>query len=48
VTAPTETVDGNLVPSATLDAQLWTAIKDDSIAAYAKTYPSTVAAQAAP
>jgi polyisoprenyl-teichoic acid--peptidoglycan teichoic acid transferase len=48
VTAPTQTVDGNLVPNATLDAQLWTAVKDDSIAAFATTNPSTVTAQAAP
>jgi LCP family protein required for cell wall assembly len=48
VTAPTQTVDGNLVPNATLDAQLWTAVKDDSIAAFAMSNPSTVATQAAP
>jgi LCP family protein required for cell wall assembly len=48
VTAPTQTVDGNLVPNATLDAQLWTAVKNDSIAAFAMTNPSTVSTQAAP
>jgi LCP family protein required for cell wall assembly len=48
VTAPTETVGANLVPNAALDAQLWTAVKHDSIAAFAKKYPSTVTPQAAP
>ena len=48
VTAPTETVGTNLVPNAALDAQLWTAVKHDSIAAFAKKYPSTMTPQAAP
>ncbi len=48
VTAPTRTVGGNLVPNTALDDQLWTAVKHDSIAAFAKKYPSSVAPQAAP
>ena len=48
VTAPTRTVGGNLVPNTALDDQLWTAVKHDSIAAFAKKYPSTVAPQATP
>jgi LCP family protein required for cell wall assembly len=48
VTVPTKTVGTNLVPNTALDAQLWTAIKQDSIAAFAKTHPSTVTPQAAP
>jgi len=48
VTAPTLTVDRKLVPNAALDDQLWTAIKNDSIAAFAQKYPSTVMPQAAP
>ncbi len=48
VTAPTRTVGGKLVPNTALDDQLWTAVKHDSIAAFAKKYPSTVAPQATP
>jgi LCP family protein required for cell wall assembly len=48
VTAPTRTVGSNVLPNTALDAQLWTAVKHDSIAAFAKKYPSTVAPQAAP
>jgi LCP family protein required for cell wall assembly len=48
VTAPTRTVGGNVLPNTALDDQLWTAVKHDSIAAFAKKYPSTVAPQAAP
>jgi LCP family protein required for cell wall assembly len=48
VTAPTRTVNGKLVPNTALDDQLWTAVKHDSIAAFAKKYPSTVAPQVTP
>jgi hypothetical protein len=48
VTTPTRTVGGNVLPNTALDDQLWTAVKHDSIAAFAKKYPSTVAPQAAP
>ncbi|MGD0609110.1 MAG: hypothetical protein ABSA53_36715, partial [Streptosporangiaceae bacterium] len=43
VIAPTRTVGKNVLPNAALDNQLWTAVKHDGIAAYAKKYPSTVA-----
>jgi LCP family protein required for cell wall assembly len=48
VIAPTQTVRGNVEPSTTLDDQLWTAVKHDSIAAFAQEYPTTVAPQDAP
>ncbi len=48
VTAPTRTVGGKVVPNVALDDQLWTAVKHDSIAAFAKKYPSTVAPQVTP
>jgi LCP family protein required for cell wall assembly len=48
VTAPTRTVGNKVLPNTALDDQLWTAVKHDSIAAFAKKYPSTVAPQAAP
>ncbi len=48
VIAPTQTVHGSLVPNTALDDQLWTAVKHDSIAAYAQEYPTTVAPQDAP
>jgi LCP family protein required for cell wall assembly len=40
--APTHTVNGKLVLNAPVDGQLWTAIKQDSIAAFAKQHPATV------
>jgi len=48
VTMPTQTAGANLTPNPVLDDQLWTAVTHDSIAAFAKKYPSTVAPQAAP
>jgi LCP family protein required for cell wall assembly len=48
VTAPTQTVRGNIVPNVSLDNQLWSAVKHDSIAAFAKKYPSTVAPKVTP
>jgi LCP family protein required for cell wall assembly len=48
VTAPTQTVGGEEVLNTALDNQLWTAVKQDSIAAFAEQNPSTVTQQAAP
>jgi LCP family protein required for cell wall assembly len=48
VTAPTQTVGKNQVLIPALDAPLWTAVKHDSLAAFAKDNPSTVTPQAAP
>jgi LCP family protein required for cell wall assembly len=48
VTAPTRTAGGQVVPNTALDSQLWAAVKHDSIAAFARKYPSSVAPQAAP
>jgi LCP family protein required for cell wall assembly len=48
VIAPTRTVHGKVLPNTTLDNQLWTAVKHDSIAAFAKKYPSTVAPKVTP
>jgi LCP family protein required for cell wall assembly len=42
VVTPTHTVNGKLVLNAPLAGQLWTAIKHDSIAAFAKQHPATV------
>lgn len=42
VTAPTYTAAGNTYLRSSLAGQLWTAIRQDSIAAFAKKYPSTV------
>jgi LCP family protein required for cell wall assembly len=48
VTVPTETAGTNQTLNPALDNQLWTAVKDDSIAAFATSNPSTVTPQAAP
>ncbi len=48
VTAPTLTMGGKTVLNAAIDDQLWTAVKHDSIPAFAKKYPSTVTPEAAP
>ena len=48
VIAPTRTVSKNILPNVALDNQLWTAVKHDSIAAFAKKYPSTVAPKVTP
>ncbi len=40
--APAHTVNGKLVLNAPVAGQLWTAIKHDSIAAFAKQHPATV------
>jgi LCP family protein required for cell wall assembly len=48
VTAPTQAASGGRVLNTTLADQLWTAVKHDSIAAFAKKYPSTVAPIATP
>ena len=42
LTAPTYTDSGKTYLSSSLAGQLWTAIRQDSIAAFAKKYPSTV------
>lgn len=42
VTAPTYTAAGHIYLNSSLAGQLWTAIRRDSIAAFAKKYPSTV------
>jgi LCP family protein required for cell wall assembly len=42
VVTPTHTVNGKLVLNAPVAGQLWTAIKQDSIAAFAKQHPATV------
>jgi polyisoprenyl-teichoic acid--peptidoglycan teichoic acid transferase len=42
VTVPTKAVSGGRVLNTPLADQLWTAVKHDSIAAFAKKYPSTV------
>ena len=48
VTAPTRTTDGELVLEPEIADQLWTAIKQDSIAAFAGRYPSAVTPQTVP
>jgi LCP family protein required for cell wall assembly len=48
VTAPTQTVNGQVVLNTSVTDNLWTAIKQDSIAAFAVKYPSTVTPQAVP
>jgi LCP family protein required for cell wall assembly len=48
VVAPTHTVNGNLVLDAPLAGQLWTAIKQDSIAAFAEQHPDTVTPTSVP
>lgn len=48
VTAPTQTKNGELVLDTPITSQLWTAIKQDSIASFAAKYPSTVTPLAAP
>jgi LCP family protein required for cell wall assembly len=48
VTMPTQTAGANQAVNPALDDQLWSAVKHDSIAAFAKKYPSTVTPQAAP
>ena len=42
VTAPTTVVNGQEVLNSTISDQLWSAVNNDSIAAFAKQYPSTV------
>jgi LCP family protein required for cell wall assembly len=48
VTLPTQTAGTNQTLNQALDNQVWTAVKGDSIAAFAKNNPSTVTPQAAP
>jgi LCP family protein required for cell wall assembly len=48
VTVPTQAASGGTVLNTPLADQLWTAVKHDSIAAFAKKYPSTVAPIATP
>ncbi len=45
---PTHTVNGEPVLNTAIADQLWTAIKQDSIAAFAKKYPSTVTPASVP
>ena len=42
VITPTETVNGKLVPNAVVADQLWTAIKKNSLAKFATTFPAAV------
>jgi LCP family protein required for cell wall assembly len=42
VTAPTQTVNGKLVLDTAISSQLWTAVKKNDIAGFAKQYPATV------
>jgi LCP family protein required for cell wall assembly len=42
VTAPTQTVNGKLVLNTAISSQLWTAVKKDDIAGFAKQYPATM------
>ena len=42
VLAPTHTVNGKLVLDTTMAAPLWTAVKQDSIAAFAQQHPSVL------
>jgi LCP family protein required for cell wall assembly len=42
VTAPTQTVNGKLVLNTAISGQLWTAVKKDDIAGFAKQYPATL------
>jgi LCP family protein required for cell wall assembly len=46
--APTHMVNGNMVLSAPTAGQLWTAIKHDSMAAFAKQYPATLTPTSVP
>ena len=48
VIVPTRTVGPNRLPNVALDNQLWSAVKHDSIAAFANKYPSTVAPKVTP
>jgi LCP family protein required for cell wall assembly len=48
VTAPTRTTDGELVLEPEIAGQLWTAIKQDSIANFAGRYPSAVTPHTVP
>jgi polyisoprenyl-teichoic acid--peptidoglycan teichoic acid transferase len=48
LTAATRTVGGHAVLDTAIDNQLWTAIDSDSLATFARRFPSTVAPEAAP
>jgi len=48
VVAPTHTVNGHLVLNTAIADQLWTAVKQDSIAAFAEKQPSTVTPASVP
>jgi LCP family protein required for cell wall assembly len=48
VVTPTHMVNGKLVLNAPLAGQLWTAIKQDSIAAFAQQHPATVTPSSVP
>ena len=48
VTAPTQTVHGKLVLNTAIASQLWTAVKQDNLAGFAKQYPTTVTPQVVP
>jgi LCP family protein required for cell wall assembly len=45
VTAPTQTVKGKLILNTKIASQLWTAVKKDDLAGFAKQYPTTVTPQ---
>lgn len=48
VTAPTRTVNGELVLNAPVASQLWTTIKKNSIANFANTFPASVTPEVVP
>jgi LCP family protein required for cell wall assembly len=48
VTAPTRTVNGELVLNAPVASQLWTTIKKNSIAQFASTFPASVTPEVVP
>jgi LCP family protein required for cell wall assembly len=48
VTAAAQTVDGRNVLNTAIDDQLWKAVRQNSLAAFAKKYPSTVTPTAVP
>lgn len=48
VTAPTQTVNGKLMLNTAIASQLWTAVKKDDLAGFAKQHPTTVTPQVVP
>jgi LCP family protein required for cell wall assembly len=48
VTVPTQTVNGKLMLNTAIASQLWTAVKKDDLAGFAKQHPTTVTPQVVP